>query len=80
MVEANGRDLPHAEGNGSLGSPMPAGDLAIAIDQNRNNEVKDLDAVGDLLELFLAVPARVRRVGLQCVDPTIPDIQIRITF
>jgi len=80
MLEANGRDLPHAEGSGSLGSAMPAGDLAIAIDQNRNNEVEDLDAVGDLLELFLAVPVRVRRIGLQCVDPTILDIQIRITF
>ena len=59
---------------------MPGNDLAIAIGQNRNNEVEDLDAVGDLLELFLAVPVRVRRIGLQCVDPTILDIQIRITF
>jgi len=32
-----------------------------------------------LLELLPAVPARVRRIGLQCVDPTILDIQIRIT-
>jgi hypothetical protein len=79
MFEANGRDLPHTKGSGSLGSAMPADDLAIAIDQNRNNEVEDLDALRDLLELLPAVPARVRRIGLQSVDPTILDIQIRIT-
>ena len=79
MLKTNGRDLPHTEGSGSLGSAMTTDDLAIAIDQNRNNKVEDLDAVGDLPELFPAVPARVRRIGLQCVDPTILDIQFRIT-
>jgi hypothetical protein len=79
MLEANGRDLRHTERSGSLGSAMPADDLAIAIDQNRNNEVEHLDALGDLLKLFPAVPARVRGIGLQCIDPTILDIQIRMT-
>ena len=55
---------------------MPGNDLAIAIGQNRNNEVEDPDALGNFLELFLAVPARVRGIGLQCVNPTILDIQI----
>jgi hypothetical protein len=76
MLEANGRDLPHTELSGSLGSAMAADDLAIAIDQNWNNEVEDPDALGNFLELFLAVPARVRGIGLQCVNPTILDIQI----
>jgi hypothetical protein len=47
----------------------------IAIDQHRHIEAKGRDAIGNLPDLLLAVPPRVRRVGLQRVDRTVNDFQ-----
>ena len=50
---------------------MTGDDVAIAIDQDRNNEPKGLDAVTELPNLLLAVLARIGGVRLDLVDPTI---------
>jgi hypothetical protein len=50
---------------------VTADGLVVTIDQDRDIEAENLDALGALPDLFLAVPARVRRIGLQCIDATI---------
>jgi hypothetical protein len=54
---------------------MPGNDLAIAIGQNRNNEVEDPDALGDLPELFPVVAAWVGGVRFQFLNPPVGDRQ-----
>jgi hypothetical protein len=47
--------------------------LAVAINQDRDDETENRDALGDLPDLFLAVLARVRRIESQCINSTIHD-------
>jgi len=47
--------------------------LAVAINQDRDDETENRDALGDLPDLFLAVLARVRRIESQCISSTIHD-------
>ena len=42
---------------------MPGDHLAVAIDQDRNDEVEPIDATGDLMDLLLGVGARIARRG-----------------
>jgi hypothetical protein len=51
-------------------------DVAEAIDQDRHVETESLDAVPDLPDLLLAVPARVVWIQPQIIDPTINNSQI----
>ncbi|HEX3419579.1 MAG TPA: hypothetical protein VHT21_24725 [Stellaceae bacterium] len=50
---------------------MASDHLEIAIDQHRNIEAEDLDAVRDLPDLFFAVQAGIGRIRLQRLDPPI---------
>ena len=49
--------------------------VAVAIDQDRNDEAERLDAGGNLPNLLLAVPARIGGVGLYLVDTPIDQLQ-----
>jgi len=62
MLEAQGWHLVDAELAASEQPAMSGNHMAIAIDEDRDIETKDSDAFGNLLYLFLAVPARVCRV------------------
>jgi hypothetical protein len=52
---------------------MAGDDVAVAIDQDRDIEAKSLDAVGDLPDLLLAMPACVTGIWLELVDPSVDD-------
>ena len=75
VIQAQGRHLGPAE---LLGGEQPAvtGDhVAVAIDQDRDIEVKNPDAVGDLPDLLFAVTSRVGRVWLDLIYPTVDNGQ-----
>jgi hypothetical protein len=48
--------------------------VAVAIDQDRNNEAKGLNAFGDLPDLPPGMAPRVGRIRLQLFDSTIYDL------
>jgi hypothetical protein len=56
---------------------MSGDHLAVAINQDRDNEAKDLDAVGDLPDLLLAVQAGIGWIRLQVVNLAIDDRESR---
>jgi hypothetical protein len=62
MLEAQGWHLVDAELVTSEQPAMSGDHLALAINQDRDIEVKGLDAFSNLLDLFFAVLARVREV------------------
>ena len=76
VIEAEGRHLGNAELAAGEQPAVPGDHVAVAIDQDRHVEAESLDAVGDLPDLLLAVPARVGRIRLQIFDPTINNPQI----
>src|SRR6516164_1080651 len=75
MIEAHRRHLLPAElARGK--QPAVAGyDISVVINQDRNIEAKGLDAVSDLPDLLLAVTARIGRIRLELVDPSIDDFE-----
>src|SRR4029077_20649898 len=73
VIEAQSWYLNDIEHAGSQDSAVTGNYLAVAINQDRDDEPEKLDALGDLPDLFLAVPARVGRIGEQCIDSTIHD-------
>ena len=54
---------------------MSGDHIAIAIDQDRDIEAKHSDAFGNLLDLFLAVSARVCRVRFKLGSRAKDDLQ-----
>ena len=75
MIEAHCRDLGHADCATGQSSAVTADYPSIAINQDRDNKTEFLDARRDLPDLFLAVPARVRRIGCQFFDRSINDLE-----
>ena len=75
MVEAQGWHLIHAKLAASEQPAMSGNHIALAIDQDWDIETKDTDAIGNLLDLFLAVPARVRRVRFKLGSRLRDDLQ-----
>ena len=70
MIEAQSWHLGDIEHAGRQDSAVTGNYLAVAINQDRDDETENLDALGDLPDLFLAVPARVGRIWLQRFDDT----------
>jgi hypothetical protein len=52
-------------------------DIVLAINQDRDSEVENPDAVGDLPDLLSAVAVRIGRVRLELVDRAVDDRQPR---
>ena len=70
MAPRSSRSAPPANGR-----PVTRDHIVFAVDQNRNIEAESPDAVGDLSDLLLGMPARVGGVRFQLVDATIDDVQ-----
>ena len=68
MIDAHRRHLGHAERAGSQDPAVTGNYLATAINQDRDVETESLDALGELPDLLLAMPARVRRIERELVD------------
>src|SRR6266851_5216580 len=77
MIEAERRRLGNAELAAGEQPAMSGDHLAVAINQDRDNEAKDLDAVSDLPDLLLAVQAGIGWIRLQVVNPAIDDRESR---
>jgi len=75
MLEARGWHLVDAEFATSEQPAMSGDHIAIAIDQDRDIEAKHADAFGNLLDLFLAVSARVCRVRFKLGSRAKDDLQ-----
>jgi len=75
MLEARGWHLVDAEFATSEQPAMSGDHIAIAIDQDRDIEAKHSDAFGNLLDLFLAVSARVCRVRFKLGSRAKDDLQ-----
>jgi hypothetical protein len=77
VIEAERRHLGPAELATGQQTAVTRDHIVFAIDQNRNIEAERPDAVGDLSDLLLTVPARVGGVRLQLIDATIDDLQTK---
>src|SRR5260370_39033928 len=69
MSEAERRRVGNAELAAGEQPAMSGDHLAVAINQDRDNEAKDLDAVSDLPDLLLAVQAGHGWIRLHVVNP-----------
>ena len=68
MLDADGRDLRHADEPGG-GNPTVAGDdHAGFVDQNWIDEIERLQAVGDQFDLARGMSAGVARIGFEGFD------------
>jgi hypothetical protein len=52
--------------------------LALVIDQDRDIEAKNHDAIGNLLDLFLAMSVRVCRIRFELGSRARDDLQARL--
>jgi len=75
VIEAQGRHFGHAELVGGQQASFPGDHIAVAIDQDRHNKAKGLDAFGDLPDLLFAVAPRVCRVPFELVERAVDDLQ-----
>ena len=73
MIDAHRRNLGDTERLGGQGSAVTADGLAVTIDQDRDIETENSDALGDLPDLFAAVAARVGRIWLERINPAVLD-------
>jgi hypothetical protein len=82
VIEAERRHLAPAELTTGQHPAVARAHILFAIDQNRNIEAESPDAVGDISDLLLRMPARVGGVRLQLVD--VDDVQtqtaLRVSF
>jgi hypothetical protein len=67
VIEAQRRHFGYAEQTAGEQPPMPGDNLALAIDQDWDIEAEGPDAVGDLPDLFAAMPTRVGRIRREFV-------------
>ena len=74
VIEAQRRHLSSAEQSTREIPTVTRDNVAVAINQDRHIEAKGLDAVGDLLDLSLAVTPRVAEIRFQLVAGTINDV------
>jgi hypothetical protein len=84
VIEAERRHFAPAELSTGQQPAVTRDHILFAVDQNRNIEAKGPDAVGDLPDLLLRMPARVGGVRLQLVDATTDDVKaqtaLRVSF
>src|SRR5262249_51903110 len=77
MIQAEGRHLGHAERAGGQDPAVTGNYPSAAIYQDRDNETESLDALRELPDLLLAMPARVRRIERELVDRPLDDRTLR---
>ena len=77
VIEAQRRHLAHAELTTREQAAVTGDDIVLAINQDRDIEVENSDAVGDLPYLLSAVAVRIGRVRLELVDRAVDDRQPR---
>ena len=65
MLDAESRNLSHAEIPPAAHPSVAGDDHAVLVDQNRIDEAERLQAVGDQLDLALRVGASVAGIGLE---------------
>jgi hypothetical protein len=80
MIKAEGRHFGNAALTAGEQPAVPGDDVEIGIDQNRHNEAKTLYTFSNLPDLLLAVPAWVAWIGLQSLDLSSDDRQIKDLF
>ena len=80
MIKAEGRHFGNAALTAGEQPAVPGDDVEIGIDQNRHNEAKTLYTFSNLPDLLLAVPAWVAWIGLQSLDLSSDDRQIKRRF
>jgi hypothetical protein len=73
MIEAQRRHLSQTELAAGGEATVAANYVVVAINQDRDIEAEGLDAVGDLPDLLLAVPARVVGIRFELVDRPVDD-------
>src|SRR5207302_10162702 len=74
VIEAQRRHLAPAQLPAGAEPTVPGDYVVVGIDQDRDIEAEDFDAVGYLTDLLLAVAPGVGGIRLKLVDPTINDL------
>jgi hypothetical protein len=74
VIEAQRRHLSYAEQAACEKPTVPGDNVALAVDQNWDVEIKGLDAVGNLPNLLLGMAPRVGGIGFQRVDATVHNL------
>jgi len=78
MFEVDGRHLLAAQEIAGE-QPAVAGDhLEFGVDQDRDVEAENPDAVGDLPDLLAGMPAGIPRIGPELLDRAVDDLDPRI--
>jgi hypothetical protein len=73
VIEAQRRHLGNANFTGGQHSPMASDDVAVTIDQDRDDEAKGLEAFANLPNLLPGMAPRVGGIRFQLLASTIHD-------